>query len=472
MSSNNNGRYPLHPILIVDDEVNALKSFELTLRSGGFSHIVACHDSRKVLPFLEEREVELILLDILMPGLSGEDILSKAVQDFPNTPVIMVTGINEVDTAVRCMRLGAFDYILKPVDKDRLLPSVRRAIEVGQLRRENVNLTRRFFSESLEHPGSFSKMITNNRKMQKIFQYCEAVALGDYPMLITGETGVGKELLAEAIHDLSGRKGPFVAVDIAGLDDNIFSDSLFGHTKGAFTGADFIRRGLIEKASGGTLFLDEIGDLKPASQVKLLRLLDKKEYFPLGSDIAKPAHVRFLFATNKDLMDLKKRDSFRDDLFYRIHTHHVHIPPLRERLDDIPFLFENFLDMACREFKKKKPAYHQGLITLLRNYRYPGNLRELKAMVFDAVGRNKSNTISLESFDKSISGRSDATALHASSPPHSYWANQLTHLPTLKEASRILIQEALDRADNNQRVAALMLGITPQALNQRLKRSH
>lgn len=470
MGSNNKGRYPLYPILIVDDEVHALKSFELTLRSGGFDHIIACPDSTKVFDFLGEQEIELILLDILMPMISGEDILSQVVRDFPKIPVIMVTGINEVETAVRCMREGAFDYILKPVDKEQLLPSVRRAIEVRQLRRENINLTRRFFSESLEKPESFSKIITRSNKMRKIFQYCEAVAAGDYPMLITGETGVGKELLAEAIHDLSGRAGAFVAVDIAGLDDNIFSDTLFGHTKGAFTGADHVRKGLIEKASAGTLFLDEIGDLRPASQVKLLRLLDKKEYFPLGSDMAKPANVRFLLATNKDLKILKESDAFRDDLFYRIYTHHVHIPPLRDRLDDIPILFEYFLDMACREFKKKKPAYHQGLITLLRNYRYPGNLRELKALIFDAAGRNKSNTISLESFDKAILGRSNTTTFHPSSPPGDIWVKQLAHLPTLKEATRILIQEAMDRADNNQRVAALMLGITPQALNQRLKK--
>jgi DNA-binding NtrC family response regulator len=473
MNSNKKDRHPLHPILVVDDEVHALKSFELTLHSGGFNHIITCPDSTKAFDLLKEREIELILLDILMPGFSGEEILSQVVQNFPKIPVIMVTGINEVDTAVRCMRQGAFDYILKPVDKDRLLPSICRALEVRQLRRENINLTRRFFSESLEHPASFSEIITRNRNMQKIFHYCEAIAEGDYPMLITGETGVGKELLAEAIHNLSGREGAFVAVDIAGLDDNIFSDTLFGHTKGAFTGADHVRQGLIEKASAGTLFLDEIGDLRPASQLKLLRLLDKKEYFPLGSDVAKPAHVRFLFATNKDLKVLKKSANFRDDLFYRIHTHHVHIPPLRERLDDIPFLFEHFLNMACREYKKKMPAYHQGLITFLQSYHFSGNVRELKAMVFDAVGGSKSNKISLESFNESIQSHNgfDSSTFHSSSLLADSWAAQLTQLPTLKESTRSLIQEAMKRANNNQRVAALMLGITPQALNQRLKKS-
>jgi DNA-binding NtrC family response regulator len=474
MNSDRKGRYSLHPILLVDDEAHTLKSFELTLRSSGFNCILSCSDSTKALDLLNKQEIELILLDILMPDVSGEEILSKVVQDFPDIPVIMVTGINEVDTAVRCMRRGAFDYILKPVKKDRLLMSVRRAVEVRQLRRENINLTRHFFSQSLEHPECFSKIVTGNTKMQTIFHYCEAVACGNHPMLITGETGVGKELIAEALHKLSGREGSFVAIDVAGLDDNVFSDTLFGHTKGAFTGADNVRPGLIEKASFGTLFLDEIGDLKPASQMKLLRLLDKNEYFPLGSDMAKPSYVRFLFATNKDPKLLKESGAFRDDLFYRIYTHHVHIPPLRERLDDIPYLFDYFLDMACREFKKKRPAYHQDLVTLLKNYQFPGNIRELKSLVFDAVGRNKSNTISLKSLKKTIQGLEGYESSHyrLSSQMGDSWAKHLTHIPTLKEVTWIIIQEALKRANNNQRAAALMLGITPQALNQRLKKNN
>jgi DNA-binding NtrC family response regulator len=384
----------------------------------------------------------------------------------------MVTGINEVDTAVRCMQQGAFDYVLKPVKKDRLLQGVRRAVEVRQLRRENTNLTRRFFSDSLEHPKSFSKLITRNRKMHSIFQYCEAVAWGQHPILITGETGVGKELVAEAIHDLSGRQGGFVAIDVAGLDDNVFSDTLFGHTKGSFTGADTVRRGLIEKASGGTLFLDEIGDLRPTSQVKLLRLLDKKEYFPLGSDMAKSAHTRFLFATHKDLDSLKDSKAFRDDLYYRLQTHHIYIPPLRERLDDIPVLFEYFLDIACREFKKAKPPYHQGLVPLLQSYPYPGNVRELRAMVFDAIGRHKSKVLSSASFEEVIQRhrRSNASLPNVRMSLSDSWARTLTSIPTLKEASRSLIKEAMKRAGNNQRAAAAMLGITPQALNQRLKK--
>jgi DNA-binding NtrC family response regulator len=466
------GKEPFSPILIVDDEVHAIKSFELTLRIGGFNNIVPCSESLKVYEILEKREMELILLDLLMPNLSGEEILSRVVSHFPEIPVIMVTGINEVETAVRCMQKGAFDYVLKPVEKERLLPSIRRAIEVRQLRRENARLTRHFFSDSLEEPDRFSKIITRSQKMRAIFQYCEAIAGGSHPILITGETGVGKELIAEALHEVSGREGDFVAVNVAGLDDNIFSDTLFGHVKGAFTDAANVRAGQIEKASGGTLFLDEIGDLSPTSQMKLLRLLDKNEYLPLGSDVARPANVRFLFATHRDMPKLVQEGCIREDLFYRLRTHHIHVPPLREHMDDISILLEHFIEAAAKEFHKEKPVYHQDLIEILQSYPFPGNIRELKSMIFDAVGRSKSNVISTESVKKAIRGDFEST-ISPSSLLLSSNKLRLTHLqqlPTIKEATSALIQEALHRANGNQREAAFMLGITPQALSQRLKK--
>ena len=308
--------------------------------------------------------------------------------------------------------------------------------------------------------------------MKTVFQYCEAIAGGSYPVLISGETGTGKELIAEALHGLSCRGGAFVAVNAAGLDDNMFSDTLFGHVKGAFTHAAQVRPGQIERAQSGTLFLDEIGDLSLSSQVKLLRVLDKKEYFPLGSDLAKPVDARFLFATHKDLSNLVKENHFREDLFYRLRTHLIHIPPLRERMDDIPLLLDHFLEEAAKEFKKKKPAYHQGLIDLLQSQHFPGNVRELRAMAFDAVGRHKSRMLSTETFRNAIQDRM-ITPSSSDGPPltsRTSWLPRLEQLPTLKEATDGLIREALRRSKNNQRVAALSLGITPQALNQRLKR--
>ena len=467
-----NDRIPPYPILIVDDEVHALKGFELTLRSGGMNNIIPCSDSLRVYEILEQEPIEIILLDLMMPDLSGEEILATVNERFPEIPVIMVTGINEVDTAVRCMQKGAFDYVLKPVNKERLLPVVRRAMEVRQLRRENARLTQSFFSESLEHPEKFSKILTLSPKMQAVFHYCEAVAGGGYPILITGETGVGKELIAEAIHGVSGRPGELVAVNVAGLDDNVFSDTLFGHVKGAFTDAVSVRAGQIERAAGGTLFLDEIGDLSLPSQVKLLRLLDKHEYLPLGSDVAKPARVRFLFATHKDLREMVAGGRFREDLFFRLRTHHIHVPPLRERLDDFPLLIDFFIDSATKEFHKSCPAYPPELVTFLQSYSFPGNIRELRSMIYDAVGRNLSKMLSLEFFKTALKDDSQGTipAVTPLAPSLKPWLGQLKKFPTIKETTAALVQEAMSRAKNNQRAAASMLGITPQALNQRLRK--
>lgn len=463
---------PQNPVLIVDDEVHALKSFELTLRSGELNNIISCSDSLKVYNILESTEIELILLDLMMPNLSGEEILSRIVEYFPEIPVIMVTGINEIDMVVKCMQKGAFDYVLKPVNSERLLHSVRSAMEVRQLKRENAKLKECFFSDSLQQPEKFSKIITQSPKMRALFQYCEAIAKGNHPILITGETGAGKELIAEAIHDISGRQGNLIAVNAAGLDDNVFSDTLFGHIKGAFTDAATVRSGQIERATGGTIFLDEIGDLSQLSQVKLLRVLDKHEYFPLGSDVAKPANARFLFATHRDLSALVKEGRYREDLYFRLRTHHLHVPPLRERSDDIQILLDYFVDGAAQEFNKKCPAYPKELVSLLKSYRFPGNVRELKSMIFDAVAKNQVKTLSVESFKNTIYGDPTKTpeSTHVFSPSIKPWLAQLEQFPTLRETANALIQEALSRANNNQRVAALMLGITPQALNQRLKK--
>jgi len=468
----NENKFPQRPIILVDDEPDILKVFDITLRSGGINNTILCQDSRKIFSILNEQEIEVILLDLMMPHISGEEILARVVCDFPEIPVIMITGVYEVDTAVKCMKYGAFDYLLKPIEGDHLIISVRRALEMRELRYECSILTHRFLTEELEQPEVFKQIITQNKKMHSIFQYCEAIAGGQNPVLITGETGTGKELIARALHQLSGRTGNFVAVNVAGLDDGVFSDTLFGHTKGAFTGADQVRKGIVEIADNGTLLLDEIGDLSEASQIKLLRLLDQREYFPVGSDMGKLANVRILVTTHKDLEKLQKSGKFRGDLYYRLRNHHVHLPLLRERKDDISLLLDHFIENAAKEFRKKKPVYREELITLLQNYHFPGNVRELKALVTDAVSRHKGRMLSAAAFKAIIKTDSSITTspsqlLQAS---HDSWASQLERLPKLKEATRTLIEEAMQRAKNNQRLAALMLGITPQALNRRLKR--
>ena len=265
------------------------------------------------------------------------------MQEHPELPVIVLTGANDVETAVRCMKDGAFDYLLKPVDEARLESAVRRAIEIGAMRRENSTLKRYLLTDALEHPEAFAAIVTAAKSMRAIFQYAEAVAPTPLPILVTGETGVGKELIARAIHAPERPPGPFLPVNVAGLDDALFSDALFGHKRGGFTGADRDRPGLVEQAAGGTLFLDEIGDLSPASQVKLLRLLQEGTYYPIGSDVMKRADIRVLVATNRDLRALQASGGFRKDLYYRLQAHHLHLPPLRERREDLPLLVAHFL---------------------------------------------------------------------------------------------------------------------------------
>jgi DNA-binding NtrC family response regulator len=463
--------YPRFPVLMVDDEVQTLNSFEMVLRSANVNHLIRCQDSREVIPVLSRQEIEVMLLDLSMPHMTGQELLSIVANDFPEIPVIIITGSNDVDTAVRCMKSGAFDYMVKPVEKSRLISGVKRAIEIRELQRENKWLKAHVLSDRLEHPEIFSEIITNSQAMKSIFQYIEAISPSPQPVLITGETGVGKELVARAIHRLSHRTGPFVPVNVAGLDDNVFADSLFGHRKGAFTGADQMRSGMVEQASGGTLFLDEIGDLSPASQVKLLRLSQDGEFFPLGSDVAKRSDARVLVATNQDLEFLQSSGRFRKDLYYRLCAHHIHLPPLRERREDLPLLIDYFLETASQTLGKKKPTPPTELFTLLSTYHFPGNVRELQSMILDAVSSHQSGKLSLEVFKSYIRQKHPAFDVDSKPlpPGEDLLISFSDQLPTLKKAEQSLISEALKRAKGNQAIAAQMLGITRQALNKRLK---
>jgi transcriptional regulator with AAA-type ATPase domain len=305
--------------------------------------------------------------------------------------------------------------------------------------------------------------------MRSVFQYIEAICTSPRPVLITGETGVGKELVARAVHALSGRKGRFVPVNVAGLDDNVFADTLFGHKKGAFTGADQARSGLLEQASGGSLFLDEIGDLHAASQVKLLRLLQDGEVFPLGSDVPKRSDARVVVATNQNLGALEASGTFRKDLYYRLCDHHVHIPPLRERLEDLPLLGEHFLEKASKTLNKKKPTPPDELVTLLCTYDFPGNIRELESMIIDAVSAHKAGKLSMEAFKGHIFKDRIPREQELPKEPRTFMSFP-EKLPTLKQAEDLLIREALERAEGNQSIAALYLGISRQALNKRLRK--
>ena len=457
-------------VVLVDDEPEILFSYEVMLLGTGLSNIVTIADSRQLLPLLAEKEVGVIVLDLQMPHLSGTELLGEITANYPHLPVIIVTAANELTTAVDCMKKGAFDYQVKPIEVGRLLASIRKALEINALRREISSLRESLLTGRVRNADAFAAIMTRSPKMTALFGYLEAVATTDQPVLITGETGVGKDLVARAVHTLSGLSGRFVAINSGGLDDQMFSDTLFGHKKGAFTGAGEAREGMIAQAAGGTLFLDEIGDMSQLSQVKLLRLLQEGDYYPLGSDAAVRNGARIIVATNQHLEGLMRGGTFRKDLYYRLCAHHVHIPPLRERREDIPLLLELFLQDAARSLQKEKPGYRPELFDYLSTYHFPGNVRELKSMVFDAVTRHEGGNLSMASFRKAIGAPVPQVETdHACQGAERDFC--LTgRFPTLKEIEKYLIDDALRLAGGNQGAAATLLGLTRQALNKRLCR--
>lgn len=462
-------RYPSLPVLLVDDENAWLNAFSLTLHVAGINNVETCPDSRKVLDLLKTQSFSVLVLDLTMPHIAGDELLPQVVLDFPEVPVIIITGLDQVETAVSCMKLGAYDFFTKVDEESRLITGVKRAIDLGFLRRENSSLKEHFLKDQLNHPEMFSHIVTHNKSMRTVFQYIEAIATTGEPVLITGETGSGKELFAKAVHMLSERKGKFVAVNIAGLDGTMLADTLFGHKKGAFSGADQTRKGLLVTADDGSLFLDEIGDLSPASQIKLLRLIQEREYYALGSDVSRSTNARMIFATHRDLDSLQESGEFRQDLFFRLRTHHIHIPPLRDRLDDLPLLIDHFLEEAAERLGKTKPAYPNELAILLGTYNYPGNVRELQSMIFDALSKHKSRSLSMDVFKEYIESRCGKSEIVREELGSDTVFSVLDTLPTLKESGKLLVREALHRSQNNQAIAASMLGITRQALNWRLK---
>ena len=466
------------PVLLIDDEPQVLRSMEMLLRSSGIDPVLTVNDSREVLPLLTRQSVAAILLDLSMPHVSGEELLESIASEYPDIPVIIVTATNDLDTAVKCVRVGAFDYLVKPVDEDQFLSSVKRAMQMSALRNEVLTLRESIFERDVRNKEAFADIATCDAAMLAIFRYLVAISVSTQPALITGETGTGKELIAHAIHKLSGRTGEFVVIDSAGLDDTLFSDSLFGHTRGAYTNAIQDREGLVARAKGGTLFLDEIGDLSAPSQIKLLRLFQENTYYPVGSDKPHQSDARFVVATHRDVEQLVKEDKFRKDLYYRLRAHRVDLPPLRDRQDDIPLLIEHFLNEAATSLNKAPPSVPGELTALLQNYHWPGNVREFKAVMFDAVARNDKGVLPLQSFRELLDPSASASASASATESGSGSAATASivdlfsdHFPTLKEAEALLIDVALQRTNGNQGTAAAMLGMSRQALNKRLVRS-
>ncbi|HBG20132.1 MAG TPA: hypothetical protein DDY32_12895 [Desulfobulbaceae bacterium] len=461
--------YPPDPILIIDDEEAILLSVDTILQLAGMNNVRTCSDSRQAMAIIGQRPPSVILLDLNMPHVNGEAILDQITAQYANIPIIIITGRIDAQTAVLCMKSGAFDYIVKPVDENRLVASVKKSLQYSELHQENLALKEQLLQNRLNNPEAFADLLTESPKMMSLFSYVESLANSSEPVLIRGETGTGKELIAKAIHTVSGRSGEFVAVNVAGLDDNVFSDTLFGHVKGAFTGADSDRPGLIERAADGTLFLDEIGDLSHTSQVKLLRLLQEREYMQIGLDTTRLSRARIITSTHVDLWELQQKELFRQDLHYRLRTHRIILPPLRERREDIGLLIDHFAQCAAQALKKAKPRIPKELLNLLESYHFPGNIRELQAMVFDAIAQHKNGILPLTVFRTHIGMvRQSENKGHANSGGVPFvFADPL---PTIKQATRMLVEEAMQRAGSNQSAAAAMLGITQQALSNRLKK--
>jgi len=458
-------------VLIVEDELYVRESLKAYLEDVGYQ-VITAENGRIGLEMFRSRQPDVVMTDLRMPVMDGFALVETITAESELTPIVVVSGVGALDEAVRAMRLGAWDYLSKPlVNFEELQITLESCLERARTKQELERLRHHLSNGTLDDETAFSGIITTSPRMRAIFLYLESVAPSRQSILITGETGTGKELIARAVHDLSGLSGPFVAINLAGVDDTMFSDTLFGHQRGAYTGADRAREGLIRQAAGGTLFLDEIGDLSTGSQVKLLRLLQEGEYLPLGSDKIQKSDARIVAATHTDLKELMERGIFRRDLYYRLCNHRLELPPLRERCEDLPLLTSYFLKKSAALLGKPVPSVPAELNSYLAAYRFPGNIRELESMIHDAVARSGSRTLSLESIVSAIGNdlradRSSSTVV--TNCPVCPFAEKF---PTLKDAEEQLISEALRLADNNQRLAAAYLGITRQALNKRLARA-
>ena len=367
-------------ILVVDDEEIVLRSC-LRILSGDEFQVETVQDGRQALQKVEENPYDVMILDIMMPNVDGLEVLRRVKETHPNVDVVMVTGLAQIDTAVKAMKLGAFDYIAKPFEPDELKLVVQRALERRRLLQENLNLKTEVSSKY-----RFENIIGLSPQMQAVYRLIAQCAPTSSTILVTGESGTGKELIARAIHYNSLRKDkPFVPVDCNSLSENLLESELFGHVKGSFTGAIANKKGMFEVANSGTLFLDEIGNFSMATQAKLLRVLQEREYKPVGDTRTLTANFRLITATNKDLKVMVAAGTFRDDLYYRINIFPIHAPALRDRKEDIPALAYHFLKVFSTELGKKITDISEGALSTLVNYGWPGNVRELENVMHRAA---------------------------------------------------------------------------------------
>ncbi|MCX8116797.1 MAG: sigma-54 dependent transcriptional regulator [Desulfobacterota bacterium] len=445
-------------ILIAEDEASQRELLEGFLKKEGFS-VETASKGREALEKIEADFFDLALLDYKMPELDGLQTLREIRRRFPDLPVVMMTAYGTVETAVASMKEGALDYLTKPIDLEELLLIIRKTLERSNLIRENRELKAR-----LQERYAFQNIISASPKMEEVMGLVARVAPSQATVLIRGESGTGKELIANAIHYASPRADkPFLKVNCAAIPETLLESELFGHEKGAFTGALQKRIGRFEEADGGTLFLDEIGELPPTTQVKLLRILQEKEFQRLGSNISLRVDVRVIAATHRNLEEAIKNGSFREDLYYRLNVISIHLPPLRERREDIPLLIDHFLKKYSELNRKKIQDLSKEARALLLRYSYPGNVRELENLIERAVVLCRGPVIT----------REDLPFHLQEGVPEKDWnvTKKMKTLPeSLEEVERDLILKALHQHQGIQTRAAESLGISERVLRYKMKK--
>lgn len=441
-------------ILIVDDEKIALKNLEHVMKKEGYD-VTGTQSGQNALKILDERLFDVVLTDLKMEKVDGMHVLKQCRRLYPDSEVIMITGYATMESAVEAMKHGAFYYIVKPFKLDEVRKIVKEAIEKVRLKKENAQLR----EEIEKHLGKV-KIITEDAKMQRLLDTARQIAPTDCNVIISGESGTGKELFAKYIHFNSSRtKGPFFAINCGAFTEELLSNELFGHEKGAFTGANAMKKGLIETALGGTLFLDEITEMPTSMQIKLLRVIQEREMLRVGGTNPLKVDVRFIAATNRDIQDATKNGSFRQDLYFRLNVVSMRIPPLSERREDIPLLSCYFLKKYSALMKKDIREISQDVIALLMNYDFPGNVRELENIIERGVALSNGDKIEMAHLPEDLKELSIRT-----------FRKKDGKIPSLEEQETAYIKWVLKEAGDNKTLAAQILGIDRVSLWRKLKR--
>ncbi len=441
-------------ILIIDDDEAIVDSCTQVLKKEGYK-VKEAREGAEGLKLFKKESFHVILLDLRLPGLGGMEVLSKIKEENPETPVIIVTGYASIESAVEATKRGAFDYLAKPFSPEELRVVIRKALKSRSLYFENI-----YLREELEKKGELDMVIGKSKAMQKVMDIVRLVSATESTVLITGESGTGKELLAREIHNHSLRRSaPFVVVDCGALVETLFESELFGHVKGSFTGAHETKHGRFEVANGGTIFLDEISNISLNIQVKLLRVIQEREVTRIGSTKPIKVDVRILAATNENLADLVNKGKFREELFYRLSVVPVHLPPLRERKEDVPFLVEHFLQKYNRRTRKNIHSISPAVKKALMEYDWPGNIRELENTVERAVVLSRGNEIELESL-----------VYHGISATSSFLNPAGGRYKTLDEIEKEYIKTVLQARYGNKSQTAKILGIDRKTLMAKIKK--